>query len=438
MKSLSRRQFIKRAAGTTAAAAIGFPTIIPSSALGKAGTVAPSNRITVATVGWGMQGPPNTDNFLNEKDCRVIAVCDIDEGPKQQAKNTIDEFYGNKDCKAYHDYKELFARKDLDAVMLAVPDHWHGVMSVAALKAGKDVYGEKPLAHSYEEQQAIVSAVKRYGRVWQMGSWQRSQRHFRIACEAVSSGAIGNVHTIEVGLPKDHDDFSGMAKQTKFTEPPKTFDYETWLGPAPYAPYCPARTHMNWRWIMDYGGGQLLDWIGHHLDIAHWGMGMDYMGPTEVEAEVNKWTYVDSGIYNSPLRYFVHTKYPNGVKIKLASNNYLKQGTKWIGDEGWIHVDRGGFEASDPKIFKKTKLNESALFNSPGHMRDFLDCIKTRGTTLCPAEVGHRSAAPGHLAYISMNLGRKIHFDPVKEEILNDPQAAKLMKAPAMRGNYSL
>ncbi|MHC5074699.1 MAG: Gfo/Idh/MocA family protein, partial [Planctomycetota bacterium] len=267
----TRRGFLKKTTGL-ALGTIAFPYVVPSSALGKAGTVAPSNRITAGMVGWGMQGPGNTAAFLSEKDCQVVAMCDLDEGPLADAVRTINKRNGNQDCTAYHDFREMFAREDIDMVMLAVPDHWHAILAIAAAKAGKDIFGEKPLAHTYAEQQAICRAVKQYGRVWQTGSWQRSERNFRFACELVRNGYIGEIKEVHVGLPAGHNDFSGRASETTFQDPPKELDYNFWLGPAPYAPYCPARVHMNWRWNMDYGGGQLLDWIGHHLDIAHWGL----------------------------------------------------------------------------------------------------------------------------------------------------------------------
>ncbi|MHC4132401.1 MAG: Gfo/Idh/MocA family protein [Planctomycetota bacterium] len=433
---LTRRGFLKKTTGL-ALGTIAFPYVVPSSALGKAGTVAPSNRITAGMVGWGMQGPGNTAAFLSEKDCQVVAMCDLDEGPLEDAVQTINKRNDNQDCKPYHDFREMFARKDIDMVMLAVPDHWHAILAIAAAKAGKDIFGEKPLAHSYAEQQAICRAVKQYGRVWQTGSWQRSQRNFRFACELVRNGYIGEIKEVHVGLPSGHNDFSGRASETTFTDPPKELDYNFWLGPAPYAPYCPARVHMNWRWNMDYGGGQLLDWIGHHLDIAHWGLDFDSTGPVEVEAQGD---FPTEGIYNSPTRYRVYTKYANGIKITMAGGHRdIRSGTKWFGDDGWIHVDRGFLDASNKKLLNETiKPSQINLFRSPGHQRNFLDCIKSRAKTLTPVETAHRSAAPGHLAYISMYLGRKIDFDPDKEQILNDPRASQLMAAAPMRSPWHL
>ncbi len=218
------------------------------------------------------------------------------------AQDMVNKKYGNSACATYHDFRELFLRKDLDAVSIAVPDHWHAILAISALRAGLDVYGEKPLTHNLREGRALCDAARRYGRVWQTGSWQRSVENFHQACELVRNGRIGKVKKIEVGLPSGHYDFAGTFGQEALAPRRPNLDYEFWVGPAPWWPYCKARVHMNWRWNMDFGGGQYMDWIGHHLDIAHWGMGWDETGPVEIEA---KGEFPTSGIYNSPTRYYV-------------------------------------------------------------------------------------------------------------------------------------
>jgi predicted dehydrogenase len=222
-------------------------------------------------------------------------VCDLDEVPRGKAGDSVNEKYGNKDCATYSDYRELFARGDLDAVSIAVPDHWHAMLSIAAVRAGLDVFGEKPFTHSLREGRALCDAVTRYGRVWQTGSWQRSTDNFHRACELVRAGRIGRVQRVEVGLPDGYTDFAKTFGQEKIENPPAGFDYDTWIGPAPWSPYCKARVHMNWRWNMDFGGGQLMDWIGHHLDIAHWGLGLDLTGPVDVSGTGE---FPATGIYN--------------------------------------------------------------------------------------------------------------------------------------------
>ncbi|MCK7478528.1 MAG: Gfo/Idh/MocA family oxidoreductase [Candidatus Moduliflexus flocculans] len=304
------------------------------------------------------------ESFLEKPEVQWVAVCDLDKEPLAMAKGMVDKKYGNKACATYHDFRELYARKDLDAVSIAVPDHWHAILSIAALRAGLDVYGEKPLTHNLREGRALCDAVERYGRVWQTGSWQRSVENFHQACELVRNGRIGKVKRIEVGLPSGHYDFAGTFGQEALVAPPANLDYEFWVGPAPWWPYCKARVHMNWRWNMDFGGGQYMDWIGHHLDIAHWGMGWDETGPVEIEATAE---YPTSGIYNSPTRYYVKAKYADGTPMVLAGgHDEIWSGTKWIGEYGWIWVDRGQFEA-EPSSLKREVVGpeEVRLYQEP-------------------------------------------------------------------------
>jgi hypothetical protein len=256
-KNFNRRQFFRKAAGA-AVGAISFPYIATSSSLGQDGKVPPSERITLGFIGLGWQGTRNLYSFLAEKDCHVIAVCDVDKGHLQNAANIVNVHYGSTGCADYGDFRDLLARNDIDAVVLSLPDHWHAIPAVEAAKAGKDIFGEKPLSHSFNEGRAICDTVKRYGRIWQTGSFFRSESIFRFACELVLNGRIGDVHTVEVGLPSGHKDYIQTAEKVQPCPPPPELDYDFWLGPAPYAPYCPARVHQNWRWILDYGGGQLM------------------------------------------------------------------------------------------------------------------------------------------------------------------------------------
>ena len=256
----------------------------------------------MAGIGFGMQGIPNMQAFLQKDEVQWVAVCDIDKNHLKEAQDIVNQHYGNEACATYHDFRELYARGDLDAVSIAVPDHWHAILSISAARAGLDIYGEKPFTHSLVEGRAMCDAVKRYGRVWQTGSWQRSVDNFHRACELVRNGRIGKILRVEVGLPQGHYDFARTFGQWEIKPPPPELDYDFWVGPAPYVPYCKARVHMNWRWNMDFGGGQLMDWIGHHLDIAHWGLGFDYTGPVEIEG---RGEFPTSGIYNSALRYWV-------------------------------------------------------------------------------------------------------------------------------------
>ncbi|OGD25746.1 MAG: dehydrogenase [Candidatus Aminicenantes bacterium RBG_19FT_COMBO_65_30] len=423
---MNRRQFIKRAAVTGAAAVAGFPTIVKASALGKDGAVAPSNRIVMAGIGFGMMGPGNMSSFLEKPEVQWVAVCDLDKEPLAMAQDMVNKKYGNKACATYHDFRELYFRKDLDAVSIAVPDHWHAILSISALRAGLDVYGEKPLTHNLREGRALCDAVERYGRVWQTGSWQRSVENFHQASELVRNGRIGKVKRIEVGLPSGHYDFAGTFGQEALAAPPPNLDYEFWIGPAPWWPYCKARVHMNWRWNMDFGGGQYMDWIGHHLDIAHWGMGWDGTGPVEIEATGE---FPTSGIYNSPTRYYVQAKYADGTPMVLAGgHSEIWGGTKWIGEYGWIWVDRGQFE-TEPASLKREVIGpgEIRLTKSRDHYQNFLDCVRSRTKTIAPAETAHRSASVGHLGVVAMEVGRKIKWHPATETIIGDPEAERLL-----------
>jgi predicted dehydrogenase len=413
-----------------------------------------------------MMGPGNTKAFLAEDDCQVVAACDLHTGHLQAAVDTVNTHYGNKDCKAYHDYREMMARDDIDAVMIAVPDHWHALVATEAARRKKDVYGEKPLARTIVEQQAIVRAVEQNGIIWQTGSWQRSQATFHKAAEIVRNGLIGNVVRVEVGLPGGHHDFPGTtpalfarlsslpdkitspaqivpgtaAWDLAVTQPPPELDYERWIGPSRMEPYIEARVYQNWRWNYNTGGGQLMDWIGHHGDIAHWGLGFDATGPSEVEGHGE--FPPANAVWNSATKYMIEctyrkevTHYPVDVGITIAGGYpEIMMGTKWIGTDGWVWVDRSGFDASNPAWTTADPLPEDLrkvkLYVSHGHQRNFLDCVKSRKPTITPVQTAHHSTIPGHLGLISMLVGRKVQWDVAQETIVNDSAARELLSRP--------
>lgn len=422
---INRRRFIKKAT-RVAIGAISFPYIISSSALGKAGNVSPSEHITLGCIGTGWQGTSNIRSFLAEKDCQIIAVCDVDKGHLNNAVNIVNSRYGNSDCAAYNDFRALLARNDIDAVVITVPDHWHAVTAIQAVKSGKDIYGEKPLSHTFSEGLAICNVVKRYGRIWQTGTWHRSQSIFRFACELVLNGRIGDICRVEVGMPFGHKDYTNTANKQNISSPPEELDYDLWLGPAPYAPYCPARVHQNWRWHLDYGGGQLMDWIGHYFDIAQWGCGFDHTGPYEIEAQGE---YPKDRLWNAPTKFHITAKYAKDITMIIDGGySNFPRGTKWIGKDGWVYVDRERIDANPVELFKeKFGPDDIHLFRSPGHHRNFLDCVKTRQTPIATCEAAHRSVTPGHLGLIAMSLGRKIRFNPDTQEIIDDSTAKRLL-----------
>jgi predicted dehydrogenase len=445
----SRRKFI-----ATAGAAMVLPLILPGYATGFARRTRPSNRINLGIIGWGLQGPANTKSFLALDDCQVVAACDLDRNHLQDAVDTINDYYQTTDCKAYHDYRELLASDEIDAVMIAVPDHWHELVATEAARQNKDVYGEKPLAKTIAEQQAIVRAVQQNKIIWQTGSWQRSQAVFRKAAEIVRNGLIGEVLQVEVGLPAGHNDLAQTAPELlrrlepldiddlatvrpgtpawniAVTRPPVELDYEIWIGPSKMEPYISQRIHRNWRWNYNTGGGQLMDWVGHHADIAHWGLGFDNSGPSEIEGH-GDFPAADA-LWNTCTKYRIELKYPQAITMTIAGGyDEIKSGVKWIGTDGWVWVDRGGFDASNPawKIGKSLPedLRKVKLYESSNHQRNFLDCVKSRQPTITPVETAHHSTIPGHLGLISMLTGRKIKWDVASEKILGDPEASKLL-----------
>jgi predicted dehydrogenase len=454
---LTRRRFLQSAGAAVA---------LSQSSWARAARIAANDRITIGVIGWGMMGPANTKAFLGESDCQVVAACDLDKKHLQTALDTINGKYGNKDCKPYHDYREMIARDDIDAIMIAVPDQWHAVVATEAASRKKDIYGEKPLARTIAEQQAIVKAVEQNNVIWQTGSWQRSLPQFHKAAEIVRNGLIGNVTHVEVGLPGGHHDFPGtvpalMAKLSGLpdkitspaqivpgtkawdiavTQPPADFDYPTWLGPSKMEPYIAQRVYQNWRWNYNTGGGQLLDWIGHHGDIAHWGLGFDLTGPSEVEGHGE--FPAENAVWNTATKYTIEcvyrkevTKYPNDVTLTIAGGSpAISMGTKWIGTDGWVWVDRSGFDASNPEWAKGDSLPDDLrkvkLYESHEHRRNFLDSVRSRKPTITPVQVAHHSTIPGHLGLISMLTGRRIHWDVENETIQNDSSASALLTRP--------
>jgi len=434
-----RRRIIKLLAASAAG-----PLILPRRLFGAN---APSNKITIGCIGVGWQGGENLQSFLGQDDCRVVAICDVDENHLKEAVNKVNARYNDKDCKGYKDFEELLARKDIDAVCICTPDHWHSIPAIAAANAGKDIFCEKPLSHTLNEGIAMVHAVHKNQRIWQTGSWQRSQASFRWAAELVQNGYLGKVTRVEVGLPSGHADFEGSGKDKPNCEPPAGVDYARWIGPSQMMPFNPCRFHKNWRWNYNTGGGQLMDWIGHHNDIAHWGLANpefgcgpdDAVGPLEVSATAEFPATTD--VWNTATKYRIECKYPNNIEYVIAGGyGEIQGGAKWIGPNGWVRVDRGTLDASNKDWIREIqKLDKDGslkvqLYNSPGHHKEFLDSIKSRKRTLTPVEIAHRSQTPGHLGYVASLVGRKLKWDAVKQEIVGDAEATALlgkkMRAP--------
>jgi predicted dehydrogenase len=387
--------------------------------------VLPSNRVALGVIGVGWMGLATMKIFMGDARVQIAGICDIDADHLKEAATAA------PGARTYHEFEELLSHPEIDAVYAAVPDHWHGIVSIAAARAGKDIYGEKPLAYNWAEGKAICDAVARYGRVWQTGSWQRSLPEFRFACELVRNGRIGKVSRVEVGLPAGLTDWDGLGHLVEPTPPPKTLDWARWLGPAPSVPYAPARVHKTWRWNYDTGGGSLMDWVGHHVDIAHWGLGLDNSGPISVEGSGEPSPHP---IWNTPPRWRVTARYAGGVTMHIAGGYPdVRPGTKWIGDEGWVWIDRSGMETSPAGLVNsKIRPDEVRLPVTASHHRQFIDCAFTRGETVAPATVALRSATPGFLGNIAMRTGRTIRWDPVRQQVVGDPAAERLLsRTPA-------
>lgn len=423
---ISRRKFLKKAGSLTAfGIAAGLPTIIPASALGKGSRPAPSNRTVMALIGAGQQGVIDMKSFLTREEVQWVAVCDVDADYLQAAKAIVDQKYGTSDCRMYGDFRELLERESLDAVLLALPDHWHSIPAIMAARKGIDIYGEKPFSHSLAEGRAMCEAVRRYGRIWQTGSWQRSVASFRRACELVRNGRIGKVTRVEVGLGEGRKIHHNKVDDPTPEPIPSGFNYDMWLGPAPLTPYTSNKTHKNWRWNLDYGGGYIMDWIGHHGDIAHWGLGYDNTGPVHVEASGDQPT----GLWNAPTKYNVTCRYADGVVINIKSS--FRIGVKFIGSNGSVFVSRETLEAEPQSVLNEViGPEEIQLYRSTDHTQNFLDCVRSGEQTITPAETAHRSASVGHLALIAIKLNRRLIWNPATETFPGDDEANRLLACP--------
>ena len=426
--TINRRQLLKNAAETATAAA-GLPYVVPSSVLGRGGTVEPSNRIVMGFIGLGIQGTALMRAFLGQRDVQVVAVCDVYETQRQKAKRIADEYYGNAACMTYNDFRKVCGREDIDAVCVATPDHWHVLVSLEAARAGKDMYTEKALGLSLAWDQALREACHRYGRVFQWGTQQRSGRNFRYGCELVRNGRIGKLHTILVGVPHD------LAFPNQPTQPvPKGLDYDMWLGPAPWAPYTYQRcrpwtkeeSYSIWYHISDYCLGGIGGYWGvHHVDIAPWGHGTDQTGPIEIEGTA---VFPEDGLADCATSWRVHHRYVDGVNMTYMDNKQHKQGVTFQGSEGWVHVSRRGIWAEPESLLTSViGKDEIHLVESEGHQRNFLDAVKTRKETICPIGVAVRTNTICHLTDICTRLGRKLRWDPRKEDFADDSQASRML-----------
>ena len=424
MNGISRRTFVR-----AGAAALGFPTIIPARVLGAD---APGGRITVGFIGVGDHGfNHNLSNYLAQPDARVVMVCDVDRRRMQRAQGMVDRRYGNHDCAATTDFREVLARPDIDAVMISTPDHWHTLISVLAVRAGKDVQCEKPTL-TIDEGRILADEVRRRGRVFQTSTEDRSLPEYHRLAELVRNGRIRKLHRNDVILPREP---AGPGDPTPQPVPPE-LDYDLWLGPAPEAPYTRDRVHYTFRWIRDYGGGIICDWGTHLFDTAQWANDTERSGPVEVEGTGTFW---QGGLFNTVKDHDLTFRYANGVVMTCKPGNPRIRFTGsegWVGNTGW----RGPVEASSPQILAaQIGADEVRLRTNPaGEHRDFLDCVKSRKDPYFPVDIGHRVSTVCHLGNIAIELGRKLRWDPAAEQFLGDDQANELRKVRPMRKPWSL
>ncbi len=418
-RQYSRRQFLKRSAAAAGAAALA-PALgsLPS----KVARAVPANeRINMGFIGIGNMGSGLLQWYTNNPEVQVVAISEVKDDVAEWGKERVAEVYADRDDQGsfsgvdtYVDFRDLLAREDIDAVVIATPDHWHGAMTVLACQAGKDIYCEKPLSFDVGDAHAMVKAVRRYGRVFQTGSQQRSDWNFRFGCELVRNGYIGELEEVRcsVGGPSwDH-----------YLPPepvPDGVDWDRWLGPSPWHPYNSERISGSysggWRLIRDTSGGMMTDWGAHHFDIAQWGMGMDGHGPVEI--------YPPGVEDHEYLTYY----YDNGVVMKKNGAN----GVLFIGSEGRVEVNRGHIQTWPANLMDvRLTPDDERLYDSSNHRQDWLDCIKTRQRPICDVEIGASSITVSHLGNIAFWLNRGIQWDPVAKEIIDDAEASRWLKRP--------
>jgi glucose-fructose oxidoreductase len=458
---LTRRSLLKKTAETAVAAAA-FPTIVPSSVLGFGPSPAPGDRIGVGCIGVGPQGTGGMRQFLAQKDARVLAVCDVKEEQLRSACDRVNAIYESKDCAAYKDYRELVARKDIDAVLIATPDHWHTLTALAALRAGKDVYCEKPLGLSLAEHQLLREEISTRKRIFQFGTQQRSDARFRRACEMVLNGRIGKLRHINVWAPG-----SAPGGSTKVVPVPETLDYDFWTGPAPYRPYTEDRcsavdVKKTWWFISDYTLGFITGWGIHPMDIALWGGGADlFAGPLEAEGYGR---IPDEGACNTATIWDVSFTFRGGATLKFVGtpngrnsgeptgepwpqeqewkNHYGRistHGTAFEGTDGWVYVDRSGVNAHPASLLDENpETYKVQLKRSTNHVRDFLDSVKSRAPSICPIEDAIRADQLCHVADLALRLRRRLVWDPQKERFSDDSEAQERIASRNMRSPWLL
>jgi len=424
-KKVSRRRFLKGSLALGAAA--GVPSIVPGSALGAGGTSSPSDRVTMGFIGTGSRMNGLMRSFLVQKDVQPLAVADPRDAPRAKFRKLAKL----KATDGYRDFRELLARKDIDAVAIASPDHWHVLHATAAVRSGKDVYCEKPLSNTVAEGRALVEVVKRYGAIFQHGTQLHSRAGVRHACELVRNGRLGELRTIRIGSPPGKA--TGKPAPEKV---PAGIDYDLWLGPAPLAPYV---SHVvdkrGWYFVSDYSkAGWIAGYGVHDIDIAQWGMGLERTGPVSIEG---RGVFPADGLFDTVLTYEIEFTYANGVRVIMTDTAQNRHGVRFEGSEGWTFT-RGDCEAGPKSLLREVFApGEVHLYRSPGHYRNFIDCVKSRAEPITPVEIAHRATSTALLGGIAVKLGRKLEWDPETERFTGDEEANRMLSC-AMRSPWHL
>jgi predicted dehydrogenase len=446
---MKRRKFLKNTVATTAGALI-IPTIVPSSVFGKN---APSNKINIGQIGCGrIAQTHDMPGTLQHDAARMIAVSDLDSNRMEDGKKLVENFYKKKtgsnnavDVKMYGDYKEMLLNKDIDAVIISTPDHWHSQPALEAALAGKDIYLQKPTSLTVEEGRLLSDIVHRQGTVLQMGTQQRSMPQFRRAAELVRNGRIGKIHTVKIGLPGDP---AGPVFETGPV--PSSLNYDMWLGSTPEMEYHEKLVHPQkgysrpgWLRHENYGAGMITGWGQHHFDSAAWGMDTEHTGPISVEAVAQ---FPKSGSWNVHGDFMVKQEYENGISV-FVSGGYTN-GIRYEGEDGWIFVSRGDYtasasdpvakeksskalNASDPKILdSKIGDNEIHLYKSDEQHGNWLDCIKSRKQPISPIEIGHRACSICLISHIAMKVPGVLNWNPATERFANNDLANSMLSRP--------
>lgn len=414
---VTRRRFL-----SGAASALALPTLIPARALGRDGAVAPSNRLGLAVIGLGDRGNYHLSALASFKEVQVLAMCDVRGDALRQVCGKFHEKIGSRDCVATQDFREILARPEVDAITVAAPENWHAVMSVEAMKAGKDVYCEKALALTVAEGRAICDAVQRTGRILQAGTQQRSDRRFRVACELARNGYLGKLRSVYVAVPSGRR----MLKIPPAPQPPDV-NYDLWLGPAPYKPYRENLCNYNWYFLTDYCAGWIQSWGVHHLDIALWGAPELAASALEIEGTAD---FLAEGDADVSFGWKVAVTTTKGLRMDFYddASGPLGHGVRFIGDKGWVHVTRGGIKAEPASLLDvRIKPGEERLYHSENHMENFLQCIRSRREPVAPARVCHAATTLSLVADIASRAGRKLVWDWGKERFANDASANRML-----------